>query len=269
SNDIDIYVDKLQIKDAITAMLSEGFTVKSEDNNKGEYGLKKEPRYYVELHTNFEGFSKKQKEILLNFADNANKVSGERYELTDSDNYIYTLFHLYKHFVNSGVGVRMFLDVYLIKKNAGIDFDYVNPILKELDIDGFAVVVDEIGKVLFEGETPSDDLRKVVEFVFDSGIFGTVYNNQHLRKINTGTQHLTKAQRLKMNYGIGFHAMKKRYPILKKLPILYPFSFIHRFFYGLIHKRKVLSDAINAQKSLSADKVDEYKKIFEIAKIKM
>lgn len=269
SNDIDIYVDKAQIKDAITAMLSEGFTVKSEDNKKGEYGLKKEPRYYVELHTNLEGFSDKQKKILLKFTDNAQKVGNKQYELTDSDCYIYTLFHLYKHFVNSGVGVRMFLDVYLIKKNGNIDFDYVESILKELEIDGFAKVVDEVSLVLFEGKQARSDIKKLIRFVFVSGIFGTVYNNQHLRKINTGTLHTSKIERLKIDYGIGYQAMKKRYPILKKLPVLYPFSFIHRFFYGLTHRRDVLKDTINYQKSFSADRINEYKKIFKIAKIKM
>ena len=268
SNDIDIYVDKCQVEKANEVMLSEGFSFESNHKNE-EFAYKKEPRYYVELHTNLEGFSDKQKEILLSFTNNALKADGERYELTDSDCYIYTLFHLYKHFVNSGVGVRMFFDIYLIKKNGNIDLDYVNPILKKLDIDGFAKVVDEVSLVLFEGKEERDDIRKVVEFVFYSGIFGNKYTNLHLSKINTGTQHISKAQRFKMNYGLGFHAMKKRYPILKKLPFLYPFSFIHRFFYGLVHKRDVLKSAVETKKSISSDKVDEYKEIFKIAKIKM
>lgn len=269
SNDIDIYVSEVQFELAKKAMLAENFTIKSENKNKGEFGFSKEPRYYVELHTNLEGYSDKQKAILLKLADNAENIKGEQYALTDSDCYIYTLFHLYKHFVNSGVGVRMFLDVYLIKNNGNIDFDYVQPILKKLEIDGFAKVVDEIALVLFEGKKESDDIRKVVEFVLDSGIFGKRYNTLHLSEINIGTQHLTKAQRFKMNYGLGFHSMKKRYPILKKLPFLYPFSFIHRFFYGLVHKRDVLKGAVETKKSISSDKVDEYKEIFEIAKIKM
>lgn len=269
SNDIDIYVSEEQFELAKKAMLAENFTVKSEDENKGEFGFSKEPRYYVELHTNLEGYSNKQKAILLKLADNAKKVKGEQYALTDSDCYIYTLFHLYKHFVNSGVGVRMFLDVYLIKKNGNIDFDYAERILKELEIDGFVTVVDEVALVLFEGKKESDDIRKVVEFIFDSGIFGKKHTNLHLKEINTGTQHLTKAKRFKLNYGLGFQAMKKRYPILKKLPFLYPFSYIHRFFYGLVHKRDVLKSAVETKKSISSDKVDEYKEIFKIAKIKM
>ena len=162
----------------------------------------------------------------------------------------------------------MFLDVYLIKKNGNIDYDYVQPILKELEIDGFATVVDKVALVLFEGKKESDDIRQVVEFVLDSGIFGKKDTTLNLKKINTGTQHLTKAKRFKLNYGLGFQAMQKRYPILKKLPFLYPFSYIHRFFYGLVHKRDVFKKEIASRKAVSADKVEEYKEIFEIAKIK-
>ena len=79
-----------------------------------------------------EGFSDKQIEILLSLCDNAVKIRGERYELTDSDAYIYSMFHLYKHFVYSGVGVRMFLDNYLIEKNGDIYFSYVEKIFKKL-----------------------------------------------------------------------------------------------------------------------------------------
>lgn len=268
STDIDVYVDKSQLEIADSVMLSQGFSFESKHSDY-EFGYKKEPRYYVELHTNLEGFSDKQKEILLGFTANANKVCGERYELTDSDCYIYTLFHLYKHFVRSGVGVRMFLDIYLIKKNADIDFDYVNPILKELDIDGFAGVVDEITLALFEGKKASKDITKVIAFVLESGIFGKANANLHLSKINKSTQHMSNLQWYFINYGLGYRAMKKRYPILKKLPFLYPFSFIHRFFYGLIHKRDVLDKVIKDEKSVSSDRVDKYKEIFEIAKIKM
>ena len=120
SADIDIFVDKNDYEKAKTALEEFGFYFEKTYDNK-EFHFKKEPRYYIEVHTSMEGFSDKQREILLKLSDNATKIQGERYELCDHDAYIYSMFHLYKHFVYSGVGVRMFLDNYLIEKNGNID----------------------------------------------------------------------------------------------------------------------------------------------------
>ena len=121
SADVDIFVDKRDFESAKEALQELGFYFEKTNDNE-EFHFKKDPRYYIEVHTTLEGFSDRQKKILLKLSDNAVKVSGERYELTDSDAYIYSMFHLYKHFVFSGVGVRMFLDNYLIEKNGNIDF---------------------------------------------------------------------------------------------------------------------------------------------------
>jgi len=266
SNDIDIYVEKSDINIAQRVLQREGFELDGIYQNQ-EFRYKKEPRYYIELHTNMEGFSKEQKRILKGLADNATKTLGKRYELNDNDCYIYTLFHLYKHFVQSGVGVRMFLDVYLIRKNSELDFDYINPVLKKLCVDGFETVITVMNSCMFEGKEVNDELKDVIEFVFDSGIFGKVSSNLHLRRINDNLKYQNSFERFKVDKGLSFSSMKKRYPVLVRYPFLYPFSFVHRFFYGIIYKRDVLKNSHNSKELISKERVDRYKKIFETAQI--
>mgnify|MGYP006967376001 CR=1 FL=1 len=55
-----------------------------------------------------------------------------------------------------------------------------------------------------------------------------------------------------------FTAMKNRYPLLNKLPVLYPFSLVYRFIYGLTHKRKLIT---NAQKFKKIKKENSEKTI--------
>ena len=268
SADVDIFVDKRDFESAKEALQELGFYFEKTHDNE-EFHFKKDPRYYIEVHTTLEGFSDRQKKILLKLSDNAVKVSGERFELTDSDAYIYSMFHLYKHFVFSGVGVRMFLDNYLIEKNGNIDLSYTEKIFKELEIDGFIETVRKINKVLFENDVADEKLKEVINFVFDSGVFGKCSTKVHLDEMNRTTKHQSKLERFSINNGLSFLSMSKRYPILKKIPVLYPFSFIHRFFYGIIHKRDVLKKDKELKEALSKDRINKYRKIFEIANIRM
>ena len=262
STDIDIYVNQKDITKAGEVLNDNGFTFVKVYKNK-EYSYKKEPRYYIELHTDMDGFNKTQKSLLNSLTDGCSR----RNTLTDNDSYIYALFHLYKHFVTSGAGVRMFLDIYLIKKNSKLNFEYINKKLKALDIYDFANVVTKINESLFEGKEADDDLKAVIAFIFDSGTFGKVSSDLHLKQINKKAKHTNKIEEFVVDNCLDFNSMKKRYPILKKCPLLYPFSFIHRFFYGITHKRNVLKEAQETKNSISKDKVDQYEKIFNTLKI--
>lgn len=266
SSDIDVYVSPGDEKNADKVLGDMGFVFDGAYDNV-EFSYKKEPRYYVELHTDMEGFSAKQKSILQALTDNASRVCCEKYSLNDNDFYIYSLFHLYKHFVSSGAGVKMFLDIYLIRKKGALDYEYIVPILDELGIQGFEQAVTKINNHLFEDALADDDIKDVVEFIFDSGTFGKVSNNRHLSKINAKAKGVKRWDQMKTNYGVGFDAMKKRYPVLERFPALYPFSFIHRFFNGIIHKRDVIKSAAERERSISKDRVDRYNKIFKIMQI--
>ena len=266
STDIDIYVDKSDLQKAKNALAEIGFLYHKAYDNR-EFSFKKEPRYYVELHTDLEGFGKAQKRELRALSDNANKVGGYRYALSDNDFYIYALFHLYKHFVLSGVGVRMFLDVYLIKKTADLDYDYIAPVLKKLGISGFEQAVTQVNSCLFEKNIANDDIKAVVQFIFGSGTFGTVCDNRYLRKLNSKATDTSKIKRLINDYGLGFYSMKRRYPVLEKAPFLYPFSFVHRFFYGIVHRRDVLRNDKELKQSISKQTVDKYERILNTMQI--
>lgn len=266
STDIDIYVDESDVALADVALKNLGFSFE-QLYKESDYKYVKSPRYNVEVHTLMEGFTDTQKKVLKDLAESTFKTDEKAHRLSDNDTYIHLVFHLYKHFVNSGAGVRMLLDLYLMRKNADLDFSYIKDVLQKLGVDGFEEVMSRICLVLFENEEADEDVKDVIAFIFDSGAFGKVSNLWHLSKINEKQTNETKSQLLSSAYGLDLDAMKVRYPILIKYPVLYPFSFIHRFFYGIIHRRDVLKNAAKAQKNISSDRVDEYRKIFITARI--
>lgn len=267
SSDIDFYIDEKYVETATNILTDFGFT-HEKTNNNNEFEFTKEPVYNVELHTTIGGFSEKQKKLLSSLYHSTNVSDSYRHSLTDTAFYIHAMFHLYKHFVLSGVGVRLFLDLYLTEKNGNIDYGYADRLFKELDIYGFVQTVRKINNVLFENHTANNELSEVIEFVFDSGIFGKATTTRHLNRFNYSTKHTTKFQRFVQKHGISFDLMSRRYPVLKKAPVLYPFSFIHRFFYGIIFRRDVLKNEKSVEKSILDEDTQKYKRIFEIAKIK-
>ncbi len=266
STDIDLYIPFDSVVDAVSLMKNDGFSLVV--NSDTDLTLQKEPIYNVEFHTDLGGFSDTQKSVMNQLIQNAYIKDEYVGEFCDSDVYIYALNHLYKHFVLSGAGVRMFLDVYLMCKNAQLDFDYINEVLKKLKIDGFNETVLQINEILFEHKKPTPQLEEVIGFVFDSGTFGKLTTFEHLTYLNDSVTDMTKRELSTLHYGVSFKAMSMRYPILKKCPFLYPFSFIYRFVNGMIHKHDLFTRIIKSKKNVSDEKINKYKRIFEIAKIK-
>lgn len=260
SSDIDLYVPHSVVDKAKDVIESDGYSL-HKVNQENEFCYLKEPRYYVELHTKLSGFNDKQKAIFNSIAEKT--ISQNLHSMSDSDSYITTLFHLYKHLILSGVGVRMFLDVYLIKQHGELDREYVESTLDALGILCFEKAVSDINAVLFEGKAPNDKQRDVIEFIFESGIYGTFDMHNNLTKINGAATAVSKKHKFSDDNGISYSAMSKRYPLLKTAPYLYPFSFVHRFFYGITNRRDSLKKASMVKKSISQDKVSRYKEIFD------
>ena len=260
SADIDMYVPYEFVDKASDVLKSHGYTLEK-INNSDEFCFHKPPRYCVELHTKLSGFNSSQKEIFSTIAKKY--TDSNTHVMNDSDNYICTLFHLYKHLVLSGVGVRMFLDIYMMQKNGKLDRNYIDEILLKLNILEFERVVGNINAVLFENKPADDDQKAVIEFIFTSGIYGTELMHNNLSQINGKAIDKSKKQKFLESNGISFSAMSKRYPVLKRVPLLYPFSFIHRFFYGIFNHRESLKEAQKVKNMVSQDTVSQYKKIFD------
>lgn len=266
SNDIDMYLSPLQAEIASEILKEENFEFASSHN--GDIEFKKEPRYYFEIHTSMGGFTDEHKKILQKLADFADSVDGFRFALNESNCYIYTLYHLYKHFVLSGAGVRMFLDMYMVGKSDNLDRAYIDDILKSLGIYHFDKTVIKINQILFEGENPPDELAEVIEFVFQCGTFGHTSTEKVMGLVNNDIIKISKFRKLINNYCFDFNSMKKRYPILNKIPLLFPFCCIYRFINGLIFRRNVAKKAITEYNDVPDSEIKRFERILKISGIK-
>lgn len=74
----------------------------------------------------------------------ANKVwqhvenSGEKMQLNWNYHFVFLMLHLKKHFVNSGVGIRQFMDLTVVARNCNLDWKQVEEWLISLDLLKFS-----------------------------------------------------------------------------------------------------------------------------------
>ncbi|MBR3769896.1 MAG: nucleotidyltransferase family protein [Lachnospiraceae bacterium] len=185
-NDIlfdEVFADKLQ-----AYMESLGY--KSVAFGKGNHDVyKKAPVYNFEMHrTLYNSGSSKEvvtyykriKEKLL-----LNEGSEYGYHFRDEDFYIYMLFHMYKHYSGGGTGIRSLLDLYVFlkKKEAQMDFSYIEQECKLLKLEDFEKQNRELCKKVFTmsdvyEQTALEQLlvmeeKELLDYYLSSGVHGT------------------------------------------------------------------------------------------------
>ncbi len=167
--DNDILFDNKYSKEVYDFMTARGY--KSDDYNKGYHDeYLKPPAYNFEMHRQLVSskerpkwyeYYKDVKSILINDANGKNQ-----FYFSDNDFYVYFIVHTYKHFLNSGMGLRTVLDVYLYVSNLQdkLDFDYIEEQLKKLDAYDFEQTFRSLAFKMFgenakEGNVAAGELQ--------------------------------------------------------------------------------------------------------------
>lgn len=180
--DNDILFDNKYSKEVYEFMTARGY--KCDDYNKGYHDeYLKPPAYNFEMHRQLVSskerpkwyeYYKDVKSILIKdtnenretAANSESNNTSNQFYFSDNDFYVYFIVHTYKHFLNSGMGLRTVLDVYLYVSNLQekLDFDYIEEQLKKLDAYDFeqtfrSIAFKMFGKNAKEGNAAADELQ--------------------------------------------------------------------------------------------------------------
>lgn len=270
--DIDIYVgDKLEKAESVLTELGyerEG----SEEHNDISYV--KKPSIHIELHRDlfpddydFEGYFDEP------FKRTELKDGYEYYHLYKPDDFfIHVLCHLYKHFTFGGCGLRQYLDIYVMTQKMKLNMEYIRSELRSFGMEGFLDTTLKLNRFFFDGEKPDDELIEIAEFVFNNSTFGNAdnrlvldYDKGHGEKRTLWGNIKYFADRWQLKYS----QMKLRYKVLKYLPFLLPFCWIHRLFAALIFRRDTIKASVNDVGKMNSDFSDYINHIMEISNAKV
>ncbi len=242
SCDIDILIRTEQYEKLHEIMIEHGFNYKLESTHEYIYYI--EPAMVVELHkTLVPEYNHDLYEYYGNGWKYARKVEGcdYIYEMSDEDFYLYNIVHCAKHYLNSGIGLRYIIDVYLLKEYLErTDARYINEQLEKLGLTRFHSIVRKLSEVWF-GEEKYDELTRVMAAnILISGDSGTEEQQIHSSVYRESANCSFRVTKLRQIFRAFFQSrenLSKRYTILNKYPILYPFVTVYRWFDVLINRR--------------------------------
>lgn len=143
---------------------------------------------------------------------------GEGYEKRFTNEFFvyYHYAHMAKHLVDGGFGIRLISDLYLINKNMKFDKNELDRLLLQGTLKTFADKATELSLVWFEQKPYTESTKMLEEYIFDSGIFGTLEHGVAVRKSSGGV-----VSGLFKRLFLPKERLAGEYPALIKKPYLY------------------------------------------------
>ncbi|GEM_PF-3139165 len=173
-----------------------------------------------------------------------------RYQIDDNFHLTYLMLHLRKHFMNSGVGIRQFVDVAVFARSKKIDWDRFSADVKMLEIDRFSSICFALIEKWFGISLPTDHttlsqtmIDEATEKILDNGLFGfddeKNAENRSIEEVfnrKDGTRK-KKSQLIihELFPPLREMQMRRRYLFLKKHPVLLPVAWGYRFVRAVLH----------------------------------
>ena len=217
---------------------------------------------HIELHYNLieDGRLKNIDDILATAWDHTSKKDGYEHWLLldDAMFYLYHIAHIAKHFGAGGIGIRPFLDLWVLENRVECDRAKRAELIRRAELEKFTSIAVRLMNVWFSHGEHTDASRQLEEYILANGSYGTLENRvSATQSQNDGTKLSKLMKRIFVPYDI----LKLRYPIIEKYRWLSPVMQIRRIFAIAFGGRfKYSMKVIKTNVTMSDEKVKEYKK---------
>lgn len=223
-SDMDILYDYSKRDTLVKIMKSHGYRLTASCENSDDFF--KNPFYTFEWHRElfFE-----ESDFCPHFDLWANAVADKenryKYHIEETEHFIYTICHMYKHYATNGCGVRFLCDIYLMLKKCCIHLEQAFDKLEEIGISDFSKDAVSLAYAVFDDNDVTDKQQKMLDFMLSNGVYGNmiVDYSQKLDAFNG-----SKFKYLLDRVFPSKKKMKADYRILEKKPYLLPAYYIIR-----------------------------------------
>lgn len=242
--DIDVLIKKEDSASSRKVMKDIGF---KEYSRTAEHDVYSYQKYFVEVHR--EIYQKENRNDTSSFLrpwDYAVRLLDCRYRLDYTFEGAYLLYHLKKHVLASGIGLRSILDIPIFFNHyeKEIDLEKLNKLLHENNMKTFFQTILYVNKVAFdldcaflddEFSLKEEEYLDILNYITQSGTHGKGQD------FNFMAPRVAKKGKIKTVCRLMFPKwgyMKESYPWLRYLPFLLPIAYIFRGFKFLFLKTK-------------------------------
>lgn len=277
--DNDILFDNKYSKEVYEFMTARGY--KSDDYNKGYHDeYLKPPAYNFEMHRQLVSskerpkwyeYYKDVKSILIKdtnenretAANSESNNTSNQFYFSDNDFYVYFIVHTYKHFLNSGMGLRTVLDVYLYVSNLQekLDFDYIEEQLKKLDAYDFEQTFRSIAFKMFD-ENLEDrkwwDLfdvkeQEMLSYILDAGTYGNLENSVAHKMGYTKGEKKKTSDKAK-------YIFRRLFPSMDTIEEFFPFFYKHKWAIPFLYIYRIGKIPFTRRKKVAGELKEVFKK---------
>ncbi len=273
SSDFDIYIGKETPEKAKEIMLGLGYEIlaySDENDDHDEYII--DNFVMAELHRVLIQNNHPWQEECNKMTDRLIKKEGTSHcmELSVEDFYAYNLAHMAKHMKFSGIGIRAFLDQWIIYRQYKdkINQEKLDETLKKCNLYEFNQNAMELCKYWFDGkDNVSDTIKQMADYAAKSGWVGTHEMTTATEVAQnagaTASKNVAKFKKYLEILSTPYEQMVFRYPILKKHRWLTFFCRIHRAIRAIFKRRdliKNISDEVENTNMNMGKQIVEFKK---------
>jgi len=263
TSDVDILFDESRSEIVKQFFLDSGYILGSEIPS--HYEFLKKPVYNFEMHkllfdhltnpTLYDYYRDIKAKLLLRDG------TACTYVFTPEDHYVFCMAHEYKHYTNSGIGVRSLMDCYMMRNMpAEFDWEYAAKEMEKLGIRQFHDSMVQLAVDVFSDpdalrpEALSAEAQEMLDRLIRSGVFGNELNLVRNRMEAIAKDKDLSGTSVKIVYIFrrlfpNREFFRAYYPEMaeKKYPL--PFLWVYRIFRGLRKKRSQISAEIKTLRS--------------------
>lgn len=261
SCDIDILV-KESDADKVSKILAEHLQYKINEKGQHDISLFSPSNIHVELHFKLMDIEFKQVSALSDIwsGREIEPVSGYEYRMSNELFLLYHIYHMAKHFIHGGCGIKPFIDLWIMKNKIGFDGGKAQKMLQESGMLAFYGRSIDLMSVWFEGKPHNSVTQEMEDYILQGGVYGTLEQQLAMSQNKKGG----KFRHLLSKIFLSYEQMKVYYPSVKKCPILFPFYQVRRWFRILFcGGRKTAMNEIKLNQSLSEEKKQAAKNLID------
>lgn len=212
---------------------------------------------HVELHYELveEGLVNSATRVLDHAWKHAHRADGKKhsYQFSDEMFYFYHISHMAKHFVKGGCGIRPFIDLWILNRDAS-NANARKKLLVSGDLWDFTEAACELCGVWFEGNEHTARSKAMEEYVLNGGIYGNWENATKIKQRKAGSKLVYVLKRIFEPY----EELRHYHPRLCKYKWMLPICWFVRCFLVLDRKRtRRIAHEINVTKQMSKESISE------------
>lgn len=255
SCDIDVLVHEADIDRAVTAIENAtDFTMRK--RNYHDISMVNQA-VHLELHFSIKENMENIDRLLVRVWDYAVPDNGSRYKLTPEYQIFHVIAHMSYHMVHGGLGIRPFLDLWLLRTKTSYDEDAIQQMCTDCSILTFYEKCSKLVDAWMSGAPIPDKLAMLENYALNGGVFGSKENALASKQRNhRGFSYFFR--RVFMSREL----LSTEYPELKEKPYQLPICQVKRWMRLMNpQKRKQVKNEIYSVKAMKKETIDSFDKL--------